>query len=35
VDEKKSRKRLLQRRKLERSGFGDKTLWDLLQLLIA
>jgi hypothetical protein len=34
VDEKKSGKRTLRSRILERSGFGDKTLWDVLQLLI-
>jgi hypothetical protein len=35
VDEKKLSKRPLQTRMLlKRSGFGDKTLWDLLQLLI-
>ena len=34
MDEKKLSKRPLQTRMLKRSGFGDKTLWDLLQLLI-
>jgi hypothetical protein len=34
VDKKKSGKRTLRSRVLERSGFGDKTLWDVLQLLI-
>ena len=35
MDEKKLSKRPLQTRiLLKRSGFGDKTLWDLLQLLI-
>ena len=32
VDKKKSGKRTLRSRILERSGFGDKTLWDVLQL---
>ena len=32
MDEKESSKRPLQGRMLERTGFGDKTLWDLLQL---